>query len=557
MFCRRTHVTFVLLVLLLAAPVVGRTAPADIGAAIDALMTKQIKPDGPGATVLVARNGVPVFRKAYGLADIELNVPMAPEDVLELGSMTKQFTAVGILMLMEQGKLTLDDDIAKFLPDYPTAGNRITVRNLLNHTSGIRDYTSMPEWLPLWRKDMAPGELIDLFKNQPPDFKPGERWSYDNSGYILLGAILEKASGETYPDFIRKHIFEPLGMKHSCYGDNQKIIPGRAEGYSSGPDGFGRAAYLSMTQPYAAGSLMSNVDDMLLWDQALYTEKLIKQSSLKEAWTPGVLKDGTATGYGFGWAIGEYAGHQMITHDGGINGFATSAIRLPGEHIYIVVLSNNESYSPEQAAIKMMGLMLDRPIVDPAPVHLTAESLEPFTGVYKIDDKTDRIVTREGDKLYAQRTGGGRGELIPCSPTEFFVNDPPDRFRFIRNPGGKVTAVERLQVINYGPPEIAQRTDKPIPKERQAVAIDPKLFYSYAGDYEVAPGVILSVTQGAPGHYYAQLTGEPKFEIIAESDTQFFLKDVDAQLEFQKDASGKVTEVVLHQAGQAIHCRRK
>lgn len=556
MFCRRTHLIFVLLVLLQAVPVVGRTAPA-AGAAIDALMKKQIKPDGPGATVLVAKNGVPVFRKAYGLADIELKVPMAPEDVLELGSITKQFTAVGILMLMEQGKLTLDDDITKFLPDYPTGGNRISVRNLLNHTSGVRDYTSMPEWLPLWRKDMAPGELIDLFKNQPPDFKPGERWSYDNSGYILLGAILEKASGETYQDFIRKHIFEPLGMKHSYYGDNQKIIPGRAEGYSSSSDGFSRAAYLSMTQPYAAGSLMSNVDDMLLWDQALYTEKLVKQSSLKEAWTSGVLNDGTATGYGFGWAIGEYAGHQIITHDGGINGFATSAIRLPGEHIYIVVLSNNESYTPEQAVIKIMGLMLNKPIVEPVPAHVAAESLEPFTGVYTIDDKTDRIVTREGGKLYAQRTGGERYELIPSSPTEFFVKDPPNRFRFIRDSNGKVTAMERLQVINYGPPEFARRTDKPIPKERQSVTIDPKLFDTYAGDYEVAPGVILSVTQGTVGHYYAQLTGEPKFEIFAESDTKFFLKAVDAQLEFQRDASGKVTEVVLLQAGETIHCKRK
>src|SRR5262249_5659360 len=177
----------------------------DIDAAIDALMKKEIKPDGPGATVLVARNGVPIYRKAFGLANIELNVRMAPEDVFELGSITKQFTAVGILMLMEHEKLSLDDDLTKFLPNYPTAGNRITVRNLLNHTSGIRDYTEMPEWLPLMRNDMSLTELIDLFKNQPADFKPGDRWSYDNSGYILLGAIIEKVSGESYPDFIRKH----------------------------------------------------------------------------------------------------------------------------------------------------------------------------------------------------------------------------------------------------------------------------------------------------------------------------------------------------------------
>jgi beta-lactamase family protein/uncharacterized protein DUF3471 len=407
------------------------------------------------------------------------------------------------------------------------------------------------------RKDMSVTELIDVFKNQPADFKPGERWAYDNSGYILLGAIIEKVSGETYPDFIQKHIFERLGMKHSYYGDNQKIIPGRVGGYNSGPEGFSKAAYLSMTQPYAAGSLMSNVDDLLLWDEALYSEKLVKQSSLKQAWTPNVLSDGIDTRYGFGWAIAEYANHRVITHGGSINGFTTDAIRLPDEHVYIAVLSNNESYSSDEAAIKIMGLILNKPIEDPVPIHLAAESLEPFVGVYRIDDTTERVVTRKGDKLYSQRTGGERYELIPYAPAEFFLSAERARFRFVRDAAGKVSAMEPLEVIHYGPREIAQRTDKPIPQERQAVAIDPKIFNAYVGQYEVAPGTILSVTQETPGHFSAQLTGQPKFEILAENDTKFFLKVVDAELEFQKDAAGNVSEVILYQAGQAIHCKRK
>jgi len=556
MFCRRIQIAFVLAVLLVG-PHCAQKCAADVGISIDALMKKQIKPEGPGAVVLVARNSIPIYRKAFGLADMELRVTMVPDDVFELGSMTKQFTAVGILMLMEQGKLSLEDDLVKFLPDYPTAGNRITIRNLLNHTSGIKDYTNMPEWLPLLRKDMSPSELIDIFKNQPADFKPGERWAYDNSGYILLGAIIEKVSGETYPDFIQKHIFEPLGMKNSYYGDNQKIIPGRVEGYSSRPEGFSKAAYLSMTQPYAAGSLMSNVDDLLLWDEALYTEKLVKQSSLKKAWTPSVLSNGIDTGYGFGWAIAEYASHRVIAHGGSINGFATDAIRLPDEHVYIVVLSNNESYSSEDAAIKIMGLILNKPIENPIPIHVAAESLEPFVGVYRIDENTERIVTREGDKLYSQRTGGERNELIPYAPAEFFLSGELTRFRFARNTAEKVIAMERLEVINYGPHEIAQRTDKPIPKEREAVAIDPQIFDAYAGQYEVAPGTILSITREPSGHFFAELTGQQKFEIFAQSETKFFLKAVDAQLEFQKDPAGKVTEVILYQAGQAIHCKRK
>jgi len=187
------------------------------GSTIDQLLSGTFKPGEPGAAVIVTQNGQTLLRKGYGMADLELQVKIEPDMVFRLGSVTKQFTAVAILMLEEQGKLSVEDPITKFLPDYPTQGHTITVEHLLAHTSGIRSYTSMPEWLTVWRKDFALNELIDFFKNQPMDFAPDEKWLYDNSGYILLGAIIEKASGQPYEDFIRTKIFEPLGMKHSCY----------------------------------------------------------------------------------------------------------------------------------------------------------------------------------------------------------------------------------------------------------------------------------------------------------------------------------------------------
>ena len=260
--------------------------------AIDQLLSGTFKPGEPGAAVIVTRKGQTLFRKGYGMADLELQVPIEPDMVFRLGSVTKQFTAVAILMLEEQGKLSVSDPITKFLPDYPTQGHTITVEHLLTHTSGIRSYTEMPEWLPQWRKDFTLNELIDFFKNQPMDFAPDEKWLYDNSGYILLGAIIEKASGQSYEDFIRTKIFEPLGMKHSCYDHTERIIPKRVKGYERTSSGFQNAPYLSMTQPYAAGSLASSVDDLALWNSALWSNKLLKPESLAKAHKAHVLKDG-------------------------------------------------------------------------------------------------------------------------------------------------------------------------------------------------------------------------------------------------------------------------
>ncbi|MGH9971179.1 MAG: serine hydrolase domain-containing protein, partial [Pyrinomonadaceae bacterium] len=220
----------IILLVGLSSPGMAQSAGAsdrELTTAINEALEKTFKPDEPGAAVIAVKDGKVIFRKGYGLANVELGVPVEPDMVFRLGSVTKQFTAVAILMLAEQNKLSLDDDITKFLPDYATKGHKITIEQLLTHTSGIKNYTSLPEWLSGWRKDMTVKEIIDLFKDQPMDFAPGERWSYSNSGYILLGAIIEKVSGQTYQEFIEKNIFTPLGMKHSYYDNTARLIPRR------------------------------------------------------------------------------------------------------------------------------------------------------------------------------------------------------------------------------------------------------------------------------------------------------------------------------------------
>ncbi|MCB0182926.1 MAG: beta-lactamase family protein, partial [Caldilineaceae bacterium] len=270
------------------------TAPtdADLAEQLDAMLAAVFPDDGPGAAVLVLRDGEIILRRGYGLANVELSVPMAPEMVFRLGSVAKQFTAMAILMLVEEGKLALDDDITAYLPDYPTQGQTITIEHLLTHTGGVKDLEFLPARLAVERNDLSVEELIALFKDEPLDFAPGTAWSYSNSGYILLGAIIEQASGMSYADFVQQRIFTPLGMIHSYYDDPTQLMPGRVAGYTQTGDGYANAAYMSMTQPYAAGALASSVDDLAKWDAALYTSKLVKQSTLRRMFKSVVLTNG-------------------------------------------------------------------------------------------------------------------------------------------------------------------------------------------------------------------------------------------------------------------------
>jgi CubicO group peptidase (beta-lactamase class C family) len=489
------------------------------------------------------------------MADLELGVPVEPDMVFRLGSITKQFTAVSVLMLAEQGKLGLQDEITKFLPDYPTQGRKITVEHLLTHTSGIQSYTDMPEWLPLWRKDFTLKELIDLFKDKPMQFEPGERWVYNNSGYILLGAIIEKVSGESYEQFVDGHIFKPLGMKSSTYGSTDRIIPRRIPGYQMGKGGFVNAPYLSMTQPYAAGSLLSTVDDLAVWSDAVFSGKLVKKEWLEKAFTPYKLKNGESSGYGFGWFMAEFGGHRSIEHGGGINGFMTYEMTLPEDKIFLAILTNSaiEGRDPEPRAVKIAWLTLGLPEPERKAIPLSVKDLDPFTGVYVGERKQEFYISRDGDKLFAQRQGGSKDEIFAAAPAEFFFKQNPARLTFVKDAAGRVTGA-RIQ-SRIGPAQIFAKTDKPLPAPRKEIPVESKIYDLYAGDYELAPDFIITILRRGD-KLISQATGQGEVEIFPESETRFFLKVVDAQVDFVKDASGRVTGLVLHQGGQNLPAKK-
>ena len=428
---------------------------------IDTLVKETFPATEPGATAIVVKDGKTIYRAGQGIANLELGVPVEPDMVFRVGSITKQFTAVAILMLAEEGKLALNDPITKFLPDYPTHDHLITVEHLLTHTSGIKSYTSMAEWMPLWRKDFSVQELIGFFKYQPMEFAPGKRWSYNNSAYCLLGAIIEKVSGLIYEGFLQQRIFDCLGMKQTYYDSPARIIPRRAAGYDKGPDGYANAEYLSMTQPYAAGALGSTVDDLARWDAALYTEQLLKQETLQRAFVSYRLLDGTVTDYGYGWALSNYAGHRLVEHGGGIHGFRTFMIRMPEDRVMVAVLSNNGGKSPELPAFKIATLAIGQPYREPERVELTEEEFAQYEGSYQMNASAEWSITREESHLYAQFGQNPRTELVPFSPNKFFFEDNSlFHTTFVRDENGRVTALEMNG--RSGIPDIARKVLKTV-----------------------------------------------------------------------------------------------
>jgi D-alanyl-D-alanine carboxypeptidase len=378
------------------------------------------------------------------MASLELGVPIQPDMVFEIASITKEFTAAAILLLQDRGKLSVEDEVTKYLPDYPAHGQTITLRHLLTHTSGVPDFTGMPEWWPRMREDMTVPQIIDLFKDKPLDFTPGEKQGYSNSGYVLLGAVIEKASGKSYEDFVEQEILAPLGMKRSRNWHMKEIVPGLVTGYDRGEDGYQVALPISMTQSFGAGSLLSTVDDLALWAEALSSGKLLKRESLERMTTPSKLSSGQSTKGGYGIQIFEEDGKRILAHGGGIPGFNTYLLSIPGERLQVVVLSNVAGHNPgvESLAYRVAMKALGKPVEDRKAMDLHPATLDEYTGLYRCDETRSQSVFREGTKLFAQGTGGDRHEILAASRDDFFYLDLDARIHFLRDGQGKVTGMD-------------------------------------------------------------------------------------------------------------------
>lgn len=294
----------------------------------------------PGVSVAVVHGRDTLVMKGFGLADLASHRPATPATIYEIGSNTKQFTAAAIMRLSEQHKLSIDDELSKYLPQIPLHGNRVTIRQLLTHTSGFPSYTDVEAWKAHWAEELTPDSIIGFVAKDTFDFAPGTRFKYDNSGYILLGMVIEKVSGEPYAKYLEREFFEPLGLTHTSYCPSHPTDPAFASGYSKKDDGVVPHEYLSMTQPYAAGSLCSTVGDFVKWQRDLASGTVVSPESFTQMSTAGTLNNGEHTHYGFGLAPGDVLGHKDVAHSGGIPGFTTMAFYFPDDTLNVVVFSN-------------------------------------------------------------------------------------------------------------------------------------------------------------------------------------------------------------------------
>jgi CubicO group peptidase (beta-lactamase class C family) len=395
---------------------------------IDAVLGAEIALGEPGAAVAVLRDGEILHCEGYGLANVEWDIPITPDTVFHIASLTKQFTATAVMMLKERGRVTLDAPLETYLPDFPTQGRRVTVRHLLNHTSGIKTYTTLANYFNgTARLHSSLKDMLARIAGHPFDFEPGERSLYNNSGYVLLGAIIERASGMKYRDFLDREIFQPLGMSRTGYLFDEPIVPRRAAGYQRGRDGIANASYESATYHHAAGGLGSTVLDLARWDRAVRTNRLVSADSFAEMLRPTVLGDGSEFPYGYGWGTAKYRGRRIYHHAGGLSGFACHMLHCRDEDLTTIALSNLSQFPFDRVARGLARSVFDEDLIPPTPRPLASRALEACAGSFRAEGTIgtwERSLVPTADGLAFDEPGGPR--LMPIGDGHFFEKNDPE-----------------------------------------------------------------------------------------------------------------------------------
>jgi CubicO group peptidase (beta-lactamase class C family) len=415
------------------------SAQDPVGARMDEVVQSYVKDkERPFmGTVLVERAGQVLLSKGYGSANLEWEIPNTPATKFRLGSITKQFTAAAILLLEERGQLRLDDPVKKHMPDAPAAWDKVTVHHLLTHTSGIPSFTSFPDQPALNALPTFPKETVRRFRDKPLEFEPGQRFRYNNSGYVLLGYLLERITGQSYREFIQQNIFQPLEMKDSGYDSASTLIPRRASGYTRGRKGAPvNAHFIHMTIPHAAGALYSTTEDLVRWQHGLFGGKLIQPGSLEKMITP-FKRD-----YALGVVVSTVKGHKKIEHGGGIDGFNTQLAYYPDDKLIVAVLANLNGPAAYDIAGKLASLAMGEEVVlasERKEVPVPPEVLAAYVGSYELRPDFSIVITLEGAQLSAQATGQPRFPLFATSPARFFLKVVEAEIEFVKGEKGEVT----------------------------------------------------------------------------------------------------------------------
>lgn len=423
----------VLLVALLLAPALAAAqAPEPDIARMEALVQARVADKSFMGAVLVARGDEVILSKGYGFANLEWSIPNTPSTKFRLGSITKQFTAAAILLLAEQGKLALEDPLKKHYPNAPASWDAITIFHLLTHTAGIPNVTSDADFMQWKMHPSTPEQTLAHVRDKPLDFTPGARMSYSNSGYVLLGLLVERLSGQSYADYVRDSILKPLGMNDTGYDVSAVILPQRASGYSAGTSG--NAPYTDMTVPHGAGALYSTTEDLLRWTQGLFGGRVLSAASLEKMITPH------QNNYAFGVIVATAGGRRSVSHGGGIEGFNTLLTYYPESKITVAVLGNVNGQAPTQLAAQLGAIVHGdtlRTSAERTEIVLTADVLARYPGTYRLQPGFDLVITLENGQLMSQATGQAKAPLFAEAENKFFLKVAPAQIEFVSE-GGRV-----------------------------------------------------------------------------------------------------------------------
>jgi CubicO group peptidase (beta-lactamase class C family) len=526
---------------------------------------------------LVSDHGKVIYKKGVGLANMEWSIPNEPDTKFRLGSITKQFTATLILQLVEQGKIKLDGKVSDYLPDYrKDTGSRMTIHNLLSHTSGVPNYTATSGFFEnVSRNPFKVEDFVKKYASGDLEFEPGAKFNYSNSGYFLLGAIIEKITGKPYEQVLKENILEPVGMKNTGYDHYNTVISKRAAGYVRTPSGYQNAPYLDMTIPYAAGSLYSTVEDLFLWDQALYGDKILSATSKELMFKPNLEN------YGYGFAIRKATLGPtkivvpIIEHNGGINGFSTTIVRMVGDNRLVVLLDNtSQGRYLDGMALAITNILYDQPYE--LPRRSIAEML-----LRTVIDKDVATAIKQYHELkqdHAAEYNFGEMELNTVGYQLLQMKKVDEAIAIFKlnvevfpqaansydslgeaylTHGDKELAIanyKKTLELNPDNPE-ATKNLATLTAAPQSHEGDAKLYAAFTGDYELAANFIVTITV-EDGKLMGQGTGQPKAELYPTSATEFFLKVVDAKVTFVKNEQGLVTQLILHQGGRDMPAKK-
>jgi len=554
--------------LLAAATLAAATPPARaarletslstaVAARVDRLFGDWVASDEPGAVLLVTRQGQPVFRNAYGLANVELGVPAASDHVYQIGSLTKQVTALAALLLIDEGKLRLDTTIGALLPGFPPQARGITVEQLLGHTSGLVNYVNLPDWTAVWGKELSPDQVIDLFRRRPLATPPGTNFEYNNSGYVVIGRMIELASGQSYADFVRTRIFEPLGMARSSYNAWPGILRGRVPGYVKTATGWQNVRQqLHPSQLYAAGALLSTVDDLARLQAAVAAGRLVSPALVERMTSRGRYNDGLRTGYGFGWSVSTQRGRKVLEHGGANNGFYSAVVWLPEDGVWAVALTNRFGFADRarELLVEVAKTVAGWPESE-TPAQVGAADLDALAGLYRRERAAEDWleVRRDGDHLVTRR---GDGEELPAWPRgadEFFRAGRAEELRFHRD---EATGV--LELISDIPYKGEQRWVRGAPAaaseaspEPAAAAFDGAL---YAGRYALGPGLEVEVVADG-GALFLNALGYQRVPLAPAGEHVFEVAMLFGRLRFEI-AAGRAVALVFTQGVQETRGER-